>query len=459
MKLKKLFSVVTAFCICLSLFIFNFEGFATASTFSLPFEVYSEGAYLVNLDTGDVLYSKNADTKLVPASLTKLMTFLIILEDYTPDELRTKYATATSQSFDELYLTGCSNADIRIGEAVSYIDLLYALILRSACEAANILAIDSYGSLQAFINRMNEKAQELGMENTHFSNTHGLFPEDNYTTPADLAKLIIYGIENYSLFTEISYTDTYEMEETSYHSPRLISHTNYMMSPGNGGEYYYPYIKGIKTGTTDEAGRCLASTASKDGYTYLLITMNAPQKDNSGNNVYYNFVDHKNIYEWAFTNLEYTEIINKNEEIASIPVAYGDGVESVNLKTADGYSQIWNKTIEKTSAIQRIITKNEDVIAPVKAGDVLGSLELRYSGNTLAVIDLVAVKDVERDTLVEQITIAKSFIGSKYFKTAIISSIAFFVVYTALFIVYVNLRNRKLRQRYRASTRNVSRRR
>ena len=152
-------------------------------------------------------------------------------------------------------------------------------------------------------------------------------------------------------------------------------------------------------------------------------------------------------------------MINKNEEIASIPVAFADGVESVNLKTADGYSQIWNKTVEKTTAIQRIITKNEDVIAPVKAGDVLGSLELRYSGTTLAVIDLVAVKDVERDTLVEQITIAKSFIGSKHFKTAIWASVGFFVLYTTLFIVYVNLRNRKLRKRYKASTRNVSRRR
>lgn len=450
MKIKRLVSMATAFVLCLSVLLININVEASALNFVPPFEVNSEAAYLVNLDTGEVIFRKNENTQLVPASLTKLMTFVVILEDYSASELKTKYAKATSQSFDELYMTGCSNADIRIGESVSYMDLLYALILRSACEAANILAIDSYGSLQAFINRMNEKAAELGMDNTHFSNTHGLFPEDNYTTAADLAKLITYALDEFPLFSEISYSVTYEMEATAYHEPRTISHTNYMMSPGNGGEHYYEYIHGIKTGTTDEAGRCLASTASKDGYTYLLITMNAPQKDAAGNNVYYNFIDHKNIYEWAFANLEYTEILNKNEEITSIPVAYGDGTDVVNLKTADGFSQIWQTSVD-LSTIQRIVTKKEDVVAPVKAGDVLGAVELRIQGETIAVIDLVAVKDVERDTLSEKLTIAKSFIGSKHFKTAIVISVLIFVFYTVLFIIYLNMRNRKLRNRYRSS--------
>lgn len=459
MKIKKLISLMTAFIISISFIAVNVDYNADALNFVPPFDVYSEAVYLMNLDTGEVIYRKNENTQLVPASLTKIMTLVVILEDYKDkmSELRSKYATATSQSFDELYLTGCSNADIRIGESVSYMDLMYALILRSACEAANILAIDSYGSLQGFINRMNELAEELGLESTHFSNTHGLFPTDNYTSAADMAKLTAYAIDTYPMFTEISCAASYEMEATSYHlEPRTISHTNYMMSPGNGGENYYQYVRGIKTGTLDEAGRCLVSMASKDGYTYLLVTLNAPQKDSSGNNVFYNFIDHKNVYEWAFSNFSYTEILNKNEEITSVSVQYGDGADVVNLKTAEGFSQIWQTSVD-ISTIQRVITKRDNVVAPVQSGDVLGSVELRVAGETMAVIDLVAVKTIERDVLKEKLEIAKSFIGSKRFKLAIWISVGFFILYTLLFIVYLNVRSKKMRNRYRSSLRNVPR--
>lgn len=408
----------------------------SAVTFTPDFEVYSEAAYLVSLDTGDVVYSKNADEQLVPASLTKIMTAVILLEQFQDDisSLSTTYVCGTSECFDELYLTGCSTADIQIGEMVSYKDLLYALMLRSACEAANIIAYNVGGSLEDFVEMMNDKAEELGCENTHFTNAHGLFIDDHYTTAHDMAIITQYAM-SLPMFTEIACTESYTMEATAYHtSERTITHTNYMMSKTNGGDYYYEYVKGIKTGTLDEAGRCLVSLAYKDGYSYLLVTLGAPQYDDNGNTVYYNFIDHKNIYEWAFDNLVYTEILTGTEEKAEVAVEYGDGQDYVIVVPAESFSMMWNSNIS-TSSIHEVITLSTDVVAPVSAGDVLGTLELQYGGETLAVIGLVSETDLGRSESAETLAIMQSFIGSDQFYKAAMYSAIFFLAYTILIIV------------------------
>ncbi len=430
--MKKMLSIV----ICVVFTCVMLTCSVSAVTFTPDFEVYSEAVYLVSLDTGDVVYSKNGDEQLVPASLTKIMTAIILLEQFQDDisALSTTYVCGTSECYDELYLTGCSTADIQIGEMVSYKDLLYALMLRSACEAANIIAYNVAGSLEAFAEMMNEKAEELGCENTHFTNAHGLFVDDHYTTAHDMAIITQYAM-TLPMFTEIACTESYTMEATAYHTTeRTITHTNYMMSKTNGGDYYYEYVKGIKTGTLDEAGRCLVSLAYKDGYSYLLVTMGAPQYDDNGNTVYYNFIDHKNIYEWAFENLVYTEIIAGTEEKAEVAVEYGDGQDYVIVVPAESFSMMWNSNI-LTSSIHEVITLSTDVVAPVSAGDVLGTLELQYGGETLAVIDLVSATDLARSESAETLAIMQSFIGSDQFYRAAIYSLIFFLVYTLLIIV------------------------
>lgn len=426
-----------------------------AVNFTPDFQIYSEAAYLVNLDTGEVIYEKNADKQLVPASLTKIMTAIILLEEYEDNiaALSTTYVSGSSVCFDELYLTGASNADIRIGEKLSYKDLLYALMLRSACEAANIIAYNIGGSLEGFVQMMNIKAEELGCEDTHFTNSHGLFWENHYTTARDMAKIVEYAM-SLPMFTEISCSENYTMEATKYHDePRVIHHTNYMMSKINGGDYYYEYVKGIKTGTLDEAGRCLASLAYKDGYSYMLITMGAPQQDANGKNVFYNFIDHKNIYEWAFDNFEYTTLLNGSEEKAEVAVSYGDGVDYVIVKPNAEFSRIWNTRIP-LSSIHEIITLEEDVVAPVKAGQKLGTLELQYGGETLTKVDLIATTDVARSERASLITVAKSFIGSQRFYDAAKYSIAFFIAYTVLIIILkiIVAKNNKKRSRMYGSS-------
>ena len=410
-------------------------GVSADVSFTPDFDIYSEAALLINLDTGDVMYSKNADKQLVPASLTKIMTAVLVLEQFQNDipALSTTYVSGGYECFDDIFGLGASTADIRVYEKVSYKDLLYALMLRSACEAANIIAVNIGGSLQSFVEMMNLKAAQLGMENTHFTNAHGLFWENHYTTASDLAKLTQYAM-TLPLFTQIATSESYWMEETSYHEARLISHTNTMMSKANGGEYYYEYVKGIKTGTLDESGRCLVSTAYKDGYSYLLVTLGAPQYDENGRSVMYNFIDAKNIYEWAFNTFEYTTIISGTEEIAEVPVEYGDGVDYVIVRPNEEFSRIWSRRVSPDS-VHKDIKISENVIAPVKAGDKLGTMELQYGGETLAVIDLVATTNVARSSRKEMIAVAQSFIGSDDFFHAAQYSFAFFLAYTILIII------------------------
>ncbi len=429
--LKRVLTVILAAAIFIQMSI----PVSAAISFTPDFEVYSEAALLINLDTGDVMYQKNADKRLVPASLTKIMTAVLLLEEYKDNipALSTTYVSGGYECFDELYMTGASTADIRNGEKVSYKDLLYALLLRSACEAANIIAVNIGGSLQGFAEMMNLKAAQLGMENSHFTNAHGLFWEDHYTTANDLAILTRYAM-SLPMFTEIACSETYEMEATEYHEARTISHTNIMMSKGNGGDYYYEYVKGIKTGTLDEAGRCLISTAYKDGYSYLLITLNAPQTNENGENVMYNMIDHKNIYEWAFNNFEYTNIISGTEEIAEVPVDYGDGTDYVIVRPEEEYARIWSKKVPIDS-VYRDITLKDNVIAPIKEGDVLGTMELKYGGDTLAMMNLIATSGVVRSKQKETLAVAQSFIGSEDFFKAIRYVIIFFVVYTLLIII------------------------
>lgn len=410
-------------------------GVSADVSFTPDFDIYSEAALLINLDTGDVMYSKNADKQLVPASLTKIMTAVLVLEQFQNDipALSTTYVSGGYECFDDIFGLGASTADIRVHEKVSYKDLLYALMLRSACEAANIIAVNIGGSLQGFAEMMNLKAAQLGMENTHFTNAHGLFWENHYTTASDLVKLTQYAM-TLPLFTQIATSETYWMEETSYHEARLISHTNTMMSKANGGEYYYEYVKGIKTGTLDESGRCLVSTAYKDGYSYLLVTLGAPQYDENGRSVMYNFIDAKNIYEWAFNTFEYTTIISGTEEIAEVPVEYGDGVDYVIVRPNEEFSRIWSRRVSPGS-VHKDIKISENVIAPVKVGDKLGTMELQYGGETLAVIDLVATTNVARSSRKEMIAVAQSFIGSDDFFRAAQYSVSFFLAYTILIII------------------------
>lgn len=421
-----------------------------AITFTPNFTVTSEVAVLINLDKDITLYEKNPTKKMYPASLTKIMTAIVVLDNVK--DLDNTTFEAPLVVFDELYGQGASAVGYSRGEVATVSDLMYSMLMYSACESAGILAYNVGGeSIPNFVSMMNAKAEEIGCTGTNFANPHGLYDDNQYTNARDMALIAKYAVENYPKFVEIACTTEYSMGATNYQAEgwAKIYHTNKMLSSGS--DYYYQYARGIKTGTLDESGRNLVSMARKDGNNYLLCTMGAPLKDADGNNINKQYEDHKNIYEWAFNNFSYEKILSTDKEITELPVSLGQDKDHVLLVPEEEYSTLWPATLDVSNLKAEIITEGytEDdgsVMAPVQKGQVLGKYTLSLSGETLCTVNLVAKEDVELSQLDYNIMKAKAFVGSFWFKLAAVLAAVLIIAYIVIYAIAAKKRRRKMKR-------------
>lgn len=385
------------------------------AAFTPKFALNSEGVYMVNTDTDIVVVSKNADKKMYPASTTKIMTALIALENIKDFDA---YAEVTYEAFNEFNtnpnVEGVSNADIQpLQSNITYWDLLYSLMVCSACESANILAYNvGGGSIDNFVNMMNKKAAEIGCKNTRFSNPHGLFDENNYTTAYDLYLITKYAIDNYPRFMDICDTYSYEMPPNSRNPDGyIITQTNKMMQSTS--EYYYEGVHGIKTGSLDRywyqdengqytefeyGSRALVTAAEKEGFHYIIVSLNAPyfNEDGTATETQLSFTDHINLYNWAFKEFDYTLVIKKNEQIMQVEVDKGKESDKVGLIATEDFYTLLPKSLD-TSTIQKIKPVIEMLEAPVEKGKELGRMELKLNGEVLAKMPLVTESSISLD--------------------------------------------------------------
>ncbi|MBQ7991143.1 MAG: D-alanyl-D-alanine carboxypeptidase [Oscillospiraceae bacterium] len=421
-----------------------------AVTFSPDFTITSEAAVMMDLDRNTVVYAKNADKKMYPASLTKIVTAMVVLDNV--DDIENTRFEAPLSVFDELYGMGASTVGLMKDEITTVKDLLYSLMLKSACESAGILAYNvGQHSTANFVEMMNEKAKAIGCTGTHFVNPHGLYDKDQFTNANDMARIVRYAVDNYPLLVEIACTVDYEMQPTNMHSEGWahIYHTNAMINPES--FEYYPYVKGFKTGTTDESGRCLATLGSKDGCNYLLVTLGSPLKNEDGETVYNHYEDHRMLYDWAFDHLEYKQIIPADKEVKELQVNFGESSDFVRLVTASDYSTVWLDTIDD-SKLSDVITVDESLLnedgtidAPVEQGTVLGTYAVTFHDEEVGRVDLVAQTDVTLSVAKYNMDKAKHFVTSGWFLAA--AGIA--VVLIFLYIILVASSNRKKKKKRR----------
>ena len=282
-----------------------------------------------------VLYAKNADEPLYPASLTKVMTVLLAVEAV---EAGTVKLTDMVTAQDDLYFDltpDSSSVYMSIGETMSLENLLYCAMVASANEACNVIAEYISGSVGEFVEQMNRRAGELGCENTHFVNTHGLQDAEHYTTARDFAR-ILREASTHELIMEISNTVKYTVPDTNMSAERKLENTNSLINPTNPlypGDYGYEYAKGVKTGHTSDAGYCLATTAEKDGVQLLAVIMKADAYQLDDGTWYYgHFADAKTLFNWAFDNFSYQEIVKSTEIITDMPVAMGADAQTVAIR-------------------------------------------------------------------------------------------------------------------------------
>lgn len=268
------------------------------------FTIKSENAILYNLDEERVLYELNAHERVSIASMTKIMTAIVALENI--DDVN-EYIVMTPAMFKTLKEENASVAGFRVGEKVTYLDLLYGLMLPSGADAAQGLAIMTSGDIDSFVSKMNKKAQSLGLKNTHFANPTGLDHKDNYSTVDDVATILKYALKN-KTFAKIFTTEKYvtSNKQHTFKSTRIKSSID------------TSFIDGSKTGFTYDAGLCMASIASHNNTNYLLVTAKAPY-DNKTNHL----KDAKTIYNYYFNNYGNKTILTKEEILTTINLVDG----------------------------------------------------------------------------------------------------------------------------------------
>lgn len=348
---------------------------------ALEFDIYSKNALLYNLDENKVLYEKNADETIAIASLTKIMTAIVAIENI---ESLDEKVILIAKDFEGLEEANASVAGFSFGQVVTYRDLLYGLLLPSGADAAQTLTRNIAGGRENFVKLMNEKAKELGLESTHFSNETGLDEQDHYSTLQDVAVLFQYAIQNPEL-KKILQSKTYTMSDGSFTVSSTIAKNikRYNLS--------LDYILGGKTGTTNRAGLCLASIASANGTNYMLITAGAPYPAKAP----YNFYDAKMIYDYFIDHFENKNVMEKGEVILSLQTKYAKE-ESVKFLADETIQKYMPKEFTKDD-----LTYSYDgleVIQPnIKEGTKLGVLKISYEGEVLLNIDIILTSQLHLD--------------------------------------------------------------
>ncbi len=438
MRKRRFLSFILLFCLCAGWFLAD-SAPVHAVGFETGIDTYSQSYLLINLDTGTLVSEKDPDKKMEPASITKVMTYIVAYEQIR--DVEGTVITIPQQVEDDLLGTGSSMSGILVGEKLTALQLLNMMMVPSGNDAALTFAYYvGDGDPQKFVNLMNEKAAELGCENTHFMNPHGLHDENHYTTARDLAVITQYAM-NLPYFSEITDQVTYTLPATNLSEARTVYTTNRMLDQNaDGGEYYYPYTKGIKTGSHDQAGYCLVSTAVQGGYSYLCVALGAPSVDADGNSIskHGEMIDSKALYQWAFENLELKTLVKTGEAKGEVKVDFAWNTDSMLVAAEEGYSAIMPSSVEDSSILYTVDLP-ESVEAPIKKGEVLGTLTMQYADQTLATVNLVATESVERSELLHTLDIGRDILSSNWF----VSIIAIVIFLLLLYVVLALLYNRK----------------
>lgn len=358
--------------------------------------VNAEAVVLYNVDTDTVVYEKNAHEERAAASLTKMMTGLLLAESGEDLSQTFTIPEGLAAEFDRIQAENGSDADLKIGETVTLESLLYACLLPSGNDAASAIAYYlGNGDMQAFFDKMNARAAELGCENTNFTCAHGLYGLEygNHSTAWDMF-LIARAFRENDLLMEVVTQTGYWMPLTNLHTEAksadapagtayYVGTTNVMQLPDQA--LYRPYIRGIKTGFTDEAGRCFASSAESGGMTWLMVVMGAPiQLAEDGFN--YAFHTTADLYDWALVNFWPVELPNTETPVASVPVKWCAESETVSLYAASTLT-----TLQCADSAVEVVAEElpQTLEAPVEAGQAAGRAAVYVDGERVGTVELV----------------------------------------------------------------------
>lgn len=420
---------------------------AAAISYEPDFTVTSKAVYLENLDTGLVLYEKNIDQQMYPASLTKIMTAILVLENVK--DLDGETSTYPMWIQDMLYGTNASLGGLIVGEELTIRQLLTSALVQSGNESAMILAgyVGSGGmadfmprDITTFVEMMNDKAKALGCTGTHFTNPTGLHSDNHYTTARDMAIMAKYAMQN-PIFASIVKNYAVQLGQTNKHSDLWQYSTNKMLLTSS--PYYYAPVVGIKTGSTDEAGRCVVSQAEDSGYHYFCVVMGAPV---TAAEPFQNFIETRQLYRWAFGTFSLKTLLEQGELMAEVPVKYSGDGKVAKLAVKDDVVKLLRDDISLDSIIYNTELP-ESVEAPIAAGDTVGTLHIMLMGEEIGTAELVATQDFTLSWFRKALGTIGAILSSTAAKIVLIVIVIAVIAYI-VYAVQHNKKKKRHRSRY-----------
>lgn len=382
-KLRRTFLLILVILIC---------SFIRVSANSLP-ETYAPSCLLMEESSGKVLYSKNANSIMYPASTTKIMTAILTIENCNLSDTATVSHNAVFSIPD-----GYSTANLVEGEELTIEQLLNVLLIPSANDAAVVLAEHIAGSVESFSEIMNNKAAEIGCKNTHFVNPSGVHNENHYSTAYDLALIGKYAMQLSTFrsivsktYCSLPITNKYDKED------RIFSTTNELLKLNSSTSYYYQYATGAKTGYTDPAGHCIVATATKDNISLIAVVLNDGFTDE---NISQRPIDCKTLFEYGFNNYSMVSIANKGDVGHTINVINATSeTASLDLLYSENLSAFIPNGFDLSNVTPNI-KLTQGLFAPISEGTILGSISYDIDGVNYS-CNLVASHTVYSNNLIK----------------------------------------------------------
>ncbi|KGK91701.1 D-Ala-D-Ala carboxypeptidase [Desulfosporosinus sp. HMP52] len=373
--MRKIISIVFAMVIALG----NIGLMKVQPVLGVEIETEATSAILMDAASGRILYEKESHKELPPASVTKIMTLLVAADAVAQEKVKLTDTVTASENACKL---GGSQIYLEPGETFSLEQMLIAIAVGSANDGCVAVAEHVSGTHEAFVEEMNRKAQELGLKNTHFANAYGLPAEGHYTSAYDLATISKEALK-YPLIRKLTSIKEYDLREGKF----KLWNTNKLL-------WWYPGADGLKTGWTNEAKYCLASTVERNGLRLICVVMGVPQ-------VRGHFAESMKIYNYGFAKYEFKQFAPAEEKQGVVKVSKGVENEAVAI-TEKALGATVEKGKDKNFWVETKL--NPEISAPIEKGQKLGEVLLYQNEQLQASVNLIADRSVAKAGLVDQLT-------------------------------------------------------
>ncbi len=403
-------------------------------------EIKAKNAYVLNLDTGAVVFEKNADEKSYPASCVKLMTALVVYENV--DDLSEKVIVSKRAQRE----ASGSNMALKEGEVLTVKELLLGVLVVGANDAAMALSDYVCETEQEFCDLMNKKAKEIGANDTHFENVTGFHTSGTYTTARDMA-IIAREVYYTSELFEMTNTLRYTVEKTNKTDQiRTLINRNHLISRIRSQDYYYPGARGMSLGSTPEGGHCAVSVGTdKNNLSYLCVVLGSEEI----NDVNYACKDIINIFDFCFENFALKTAQSSTGAVCEIPVRLASDTDYVTLFPKEDVQMLLPEGLvyDKDITVEKRLFKQK-ATAPVYKGDELGEIVVRYKDEAvIGRTKLVAGTSVDRSNVLYFFSRIESFVSGTWFRVFAICTIVLLCAYFGLCVYFERKRRYRGRRR------------